>query len=59
MNIIRYRIRLKNINSIKYQGGAEMSIEAQKEKIHKMIEEIMDEKILRKIYTFIKYICKP
>lgn len=56
---MRYRIRIKNINSIKYQGGAEMSIEAQKEKIHKMIEEIMDEKILRKIYTFIKYICKP
>ncbi len=32
-------------------------MEAQKEKIHKMIEEIMDDRILRKIYTFIKYIC--
>lgn len=34
-----------------------MSNDAQKAIIHKMIDEIFDERILIKIYTFIKYIC--
>lgn len=34
-----------------------MSNDARKTIIHKMIDEIVDERILTKIYTFIKYIC--